>query len=65
MLATWTRAETARKRNPGFSLDSVSLEITSKRYYMDVTSGRADSDGKLAQGFRKFFIRHVVERIND
>lgn len=50
------------ERNPGFPLDSISLEITSKRYYMDIGSKRGNSDNKLAQGFRNFFIKHVLER---
>jgi len=52
------------KRNPGFPLDSVSFEIESKRYYMDIQSNRSDSDCKPAQGFRKFFTG-ILERIND
>lgn len=48
------------KKNPGFPLDTISLEITSKKYYMDIDISRSDSENKLINGFRNFFIEHVL-----
>lgn len=50
------------ERNPGFPLDSVSVEIASGKYYMDIESDGNNSVSKSARGFRNFFIRHVLEQ---
>ena len=51
------------KRNPGFPIDSISLELVTKRYYMDIGSNRASEDDKMAIGFRDFFIRAISNKL--
>lgn len=48
------------KRRHGFPLDSLSLEATSKKYYMDLGTYKTNS----TKGFRDFFSR-VINEINE
>lgn len=46
------------KRNPGFPLDSISLEIRTGHYYFDLNhQGHIDTDHTEEEGFRNFFRR--------
>jgi len=47
------------KRVPGFPLDSLSKELRSGKYYLDIRPERAGSDSSMAAGFRRFFQRAV------
>jgi XTP/dITP diphosphohydrolase len=42
------------KRTHGLPLDSISLELNTRRYYLDISSSKANSDEKLTQGFLRF-----------
>ncbi|WP_438448029.1 non-canonical purine NTP pyrophosphatase [Gorillibacterium sp. sgz5001074] len=48
------------RRNPGYPLDSISLEPDSKRYYLDVGPNRAFADSRQDEGFRRFFERALA-----
>lgn len=48
------------KRNQGFPLDSISLEINSKKYFMDIDSTNSSVEEKITEGVRGFFIRSVL-----
>lgn len=50
------------KRTHGLPLDSISLELNTRRYYLDISSSKANSDEKLTQGFRRFFERTVLKQ---
>ena len=51
------------KRVKGFPLDSISVEIESGEYYMDLEVKEDDnSKYDIGQGFRDFFIRVLVNR---
>lgn len=50
------------RRNPGFPLDSISLDIKSGRYYMDLDSyGNFENEDEMAKGFRDFFLRTLIK----
>ena len=49
------------KRNVGFSLDSISLEIKTKQIYMDIDSTNFSIEDELAKGFKNFFKRIILE----
>lgn len=48
------------KRNPGFPLDSISVEIKSKKYYLDLDIYETNYDNKIAEGFRNFFMNALT-----
>lgn len=51
------------KRVEGFPLDSISIEIESGEYYMDLESAEGyKSKYDIGQGFRDFFIRTLENR---
>jgi len=51
------------KRVEGFPLDSISVEIDSEEYYMDLESTEGyKSKYDIGQGFRDFFIRALFNR---
>ena len=55
-------AEPHPRRNDGFPLDSLSVEIRSGRYYYDLNQhGHIDTDHSQEDGFRAFFRRVLVE----
>lgn len=49
------------KRNYGFPLDSISIDIKTNKYYMDLHMNKASSDDELAEGFRNFFKRTIMD----
>lgn len=50
------------KRTNGFPLDSISIEIESGQYYMDVYKNiDSNNEYKMAKGFRDFFLRTVLK----
>lgn len=50
------------KRNVGFPLNSISLEIKSERYYMDIEVDKDyEDEDRMIEGFRKFFINTVLK----
>ncbi len=48
------------KRNAGFPLDSISVEIESGKYYMDNDSNSISIEG-TKKGFREFFERNILK----
>lgn len=46
------------KRNEGFPLDSISKDIETDKYYMDLTYYTANEESMI-NGFRNFFIRSL------
>ena len=50
------------KRNEGFPLDSISLEIGTKQYYMDIDCNNHSIEDELAKGFKKFFNRIFLNK---
>lgn len=56
-------SEPHRKRNAGFPLDSLSVEIRTGRYYYDLNEqGHIDTDHTEEEGFRNFF-RGVMNQL--
>ncbi len=50
------------KRINGFPLDSISIEIESGQYYMDIDEKiDCNNEYKMAKGFRDFFLRNVLK----
>lgn len=50
------------KRTNGFPLDSISIEIESRQYYMDINEkNNCNNESKMAKGFREFFLRTVLK----
>lgn len=47
-----------KKRNKGFPLDSLSKDIETDKYYMDLTYHTAE-EASMINGFREFFIRSL------
>jgi len=45
------------KRTPGFPLNSLSVEIKTRKYYLDIGNKDKRDDNALDIGFRNFFIR--------
>ena len=48
-------SEAHKKRVSGFPLDSLSKDLRSGKYYLDIRSERAGSDSSMAAGFQRFF----------
>lgn len=48
------------KRNPGFPLDSISVDIKTGKYYYDLQGSRLD-EVAVEEGFLTFFERHMGE----
>jgi 8-oxo-dGTP diphosphatase len=46
-------------RKPGFPMDSISLDIETGKYFMD-TRERGKNEKEITEGFRKFFMRTVL-----
>jgi 8-oxo-dGTP diphosphatase len=44
-------------RTEGFPLDSISLEIKTKQYYMDIDSNDSSAENAISEGFKSFFKR--------
>lgn len=56
-------SEPHSKRVKGFPLDSISAEIESREYYMDLEAAEGyKSKYDIGQGFRDFFIRVLADR---
>ena len=54
-------SEAHPKRNPGFPLDSISLDIKSGLYYMDLGSdSNFENEDGMTKGFRDFFLRSLM-----
>ncbi len=49
------------KNNPGFPLDSISIDLKSGKYYYDLQEGRLDTVA-VEHGFLTFFEKHVGNR---
>ena len=50
------------KRIKGFPLDSLSLNIDNRKYYLDIDDyDRNENKSKLARGFRDFFKRAIIK----
>ena len=50
------------KRINGFPLDSISIEIETGQYYMDIDKdNNCLDDYKMVKGFRKFFLENVLK----
>lgn len=47
-------------RNIGFPLDSISIEMETGRYFMDLTL-QENSKRKMSQGFKEFFLRTATK----
>ncbi|MEG0772851.1 non-canonical purine NTP pyrophosphatase [Clostridium sp.] len=47
-------------RNIGFPLDSISIEMETGRYFMDITL-QDNSKSKMSQGFKEFFLRAATK----
>jgi XTP/dITP diphosphohydrolase len=57
------KSEPHSKRIKGFPLDSISVEIESGEYYMDLDAQEGyESKFDIGQGFRDFFIRALENR---
>jgi XTP/dITP diphosphohydrolase len=52
-----------KNRRPGLPLDSISLELDSGKYYMDIASSRSGMDERMGEGFRSFFKRALLDRL--
>ena len=51
------------KRVPGFPLDSLSVDITTGKYYYDLEGQSNTLDGDIDRGFKNFFIRCGVKQL--
>jgi 8-oxo-dGTP diphosphatase len=52
-----------KKRDKGFPLDSISLDIKTGKYYMDIVStGLYEKENDMSNGFKKFFQRAVLNK---
>ena len=49
------------KRNFGFPLDSISIEIESNKYYMDMNYEEGSDDFDVDKGFKKFFSEIIAK----
>lgn len=50
------------KRNTGFPLDSISVDIETGQYYMDMDSNsNHKNENQMAKGFRNFFLRTIIK----
>jgi len=55
-------AEAHPKRINGFPLDSLSLNIDTGKYYLDIVeNGRNENESNLTRGFRDFFHRTIIK----
>jgi 8-oxo-dGTP diphosphatase len=52
-------SEVHPSRTEGFPLDSISLEIKTKQYFMDMEAEDNSSDDSITKGFQSFFKRKV------
>lgn len=52
-------------RNVGFPLDSISVDIVSGKYYMDIHSNNSRNDDQLAKGFRNFFRNILMNTVSN
>ncbi|MDF2923468.1 MAG: hypothetical protein K0R57_2382 [Paenibacillaceae bacterium] len=48
-------AQVHPNRDPGFPLDSISLELQSGAYYMDIKDSNSVFDNGMSQAFKQFF----------
>ena len=46
-------------RKPGFPMDSISLDIETGEYFVDMAE-ESKNEKEITEGFRKFFIRNVL-----
>jgi XTP/dITP diphosphohydrolase len=53
-------SQTHPARNPGFPLDSISLETATGRYFSAISPDPSSGDDKLTLGFRSFFERALI-----
>lgn len=52
------------KRNIGFPLDSISVDLETKKYYMDLELEDSYKDREeMEKGFKSFFIRSIDKRL--
>ncbi|SHI94844.1 Inosine/xanthosine triphosphate pyrophosphatase, all-alpha NTP-PPase family [Clostridium amylolyticum] len=51
-------------RRKGFPLDSISLDIKTGKYYMDIQLNNNIDENKISDGFRSFFIKNISEISN-
>ncbi|MCK4258003.1 MAG: non-canonical purine NTP pyrophosphatase [Halanaerobiales bacterium] len=49
-----------QKRTAGFPLDSISVEIETRKYFIDLDSN-SNFQSELAEGFRNFFLRTILK----
>lgn len=47
------------KRHDGFPLDSLSIDIKSEKYYMDIDDGSDEDEYKVAESYRRFFMESL------
>ncbi|MBS5822838.1 MAG: hypothetical protein KID00_03090 [Clostridium argentinense] len=53
-----------KKRNEGFPLDSLSVDIESNRYYIDMENNKKNKDDNIQdKAFREFFRRTILRHI--
>jgi 8-oxo-dGTP diphosphatase len=52
-----------KNRTPGFPLDSISLELYSGEYYIDIAASRSSMDNRMGEGFRSFFKRVLLDQL--
>lgn len=58
----WITSEPSLKRSPRFPLDSISVDIATGRYFMDISYGEnASEESEVRNGFKNFFIRSLAE----
>jgi 8-oxo-dGTP diphosphatase len=51
------------KRDKGFPLDSISIDIKTGKYYLDIVStGLYEKENDMSNGFKKFFQRTVLNK---
>lgn len=46
-------------RKPGFPMDSISLDIETGKYFMDMNE-KGKNEREITEGFRRFFIKNVL-----
>lgn len=48
------------KRHDGFPLDSLSIDIKSEKYYMDIDDGFDEDEYNVAKSYRRFFMESLL-----
>jgi XTP/dITP diphosphohydrolase len=54
-------SEVHPNRTKGFPLDSISLEIKTKQYFMDIEAEADNDDNSITKGFQGFFQRTILK----